>query len=82
MISNENYDLIAEEHINDPSIYKKIDENPMSDVLSSIQEKLFESLDKKDISNRLFKSLIEKDPKLGTFKPLPKLHKKNLALDL
>ena len=44
MISNENYDLIAEEHLNDPNIYEKFEENPMENVLSSINDKLINLL--------------------------------------
>ncbi len=71
------YIKLAEEHLlGNPSVYKKLDFNPLTSVINTIINDLTDLNDKGHISNRLFKVLCPtSESKLGKFKWLAKLHK-------
>ena len=80
IISNELYDNLALEHLNDITTYKKIESNPLEDIINNVNESLNNLLDNNHISEDLYKLLVVKEAKLGNFRLLPKIHKEKFGV--
>ena len=63
-----------------PSIYEKIDINPLETAKNKIISILDDLVINKCITKKLRNSLMDNDSKLGTFRILFKLHKNDLGL--
>ena len=79
IMSNEIYDEFVLDHLNDASVYKKLDTNPLDSTVESIKIVLNNLLVAKQIDKRIFKNLIVTNPKLGKFRLLTKVHKEKLS---
>ena len=80
IISHENYKTICEQLLSDNSTYIPIINDPLEDtnnLITSVLSDLYfnNHIIKKDIYN----NLLPFGSKLGTFKPIPKLHKKQFG---
>ena len=80
IISNENYDIIVHNHLNDISTYKICSQNPLKSINTQIQLKLDELFNLSHINSSLFNCLLVNDSKLGSFRPLMKLHKSKFSI--
>ena len=80
LISNELYNTLIYEHLEDTEVYAKIDENPLNDGIIRYNEMILSQLGEKNISKKLFKFLCKDDFKLGNFRILPKLHKSKFSV--
>ena len=76
IISDELYDELVLESLNDPETYEEIFENPLVDCKNNIEIQLNELFLDKKISNKLHNYLKDCPNKLGTFSISPKIHKK------
>ena len=76
IISEELYDELVFESLNEPETYEEIFENPLSNCKNNIEIKLNELYLDKKISNKLHKYLKDCPDKLGSFSISPKIHKK------
>jgi hypothetical protein len=65
IISNELYDNLALEHLNDITTYKKIESNPLEHIINNVNESLNNLLDNNHISEDLYKLLAVKEAELG-----------------
>ena len=80
IISNDFYDKLVLENLDNSRVYKEIFNNPLDNVVSEIKEKLSFLLLNKHINKTLFDKLNQfKKIKLGTFRLLPKLHKSTFS---
>ena len=76
------YVKLAEDHLfSNTDVYKHLDYNPLIETIEKINLSLIKLRDNGHISNRLYKQLIPKEScKLGKFRLLVKLHKKNFGI--
>ena len=79
IISNELYDELVFENLNNNEIYEKILENPLEECRNNIEIKLNELALSKEISDKLHKVLKDCPNKLGSFSVSPKIHKKKFG---
>lgn len=79
LITHESHNSLAMLHLNNNITYEKINVNPLAEITDNINSKLKQLHDTGHISSKLYKILIlEKDTcKLGKFRILPKIHKKD-----
>ncbi|CAF1125043.1 unnamed protein product, partial [Brachionus calyciflorus] len=80
LISYENYDKLAINHLNDKEFYLKIESDPLNDVKQCINSILRELCYRKDISKSLLKKLLIDTGQLGNFRILTKLHKAKFGI--
>ena len=80
IISNELYDDLALEHLSDTNTYKKIDSNPLEEIIKELNNSLMNLLENKHINKELFNLLLVKQAKLGNFRLLPKVHKEKFGV--
>jgi hypothetical protein len=71
LISNELFNDLAYDLLNDENCYDRIEDNPLDFIIISIEKELWRLYYKKFISNELFHALIEFKHKLGSFRFLP-----------
>ena len=79
-ISRENYEKLANEHLNNNETYRIIENDPLEDISYNINTTILDLIEKKDINKRLGNNLIEKNPKLGTLNIQVKLHKQKRGI--
>ncbi|CAF1087105.1 unnamed protein product [Brachionus calyciflorus] len=70
LISHENYNKLAIDHLNKPEFYLKIANDPLNDVKEFINNVLRELCYRKDISKSLLKKLLIDNGQLGNFRVL------------
>jgi hypothetical protein len=81
LLDREMYLKLAYKHLEEnPNVYVKLDRNPLSEVILTIQKTLSYLKDHGHISDRLFKNLIPIENKLGKFKILAKIHKDKFSV--
>jgi len=80
IIDNSLYIELSEKILNDKKTYECLDINPLEKCLTDYEDMLYELLESKEISNKLFDALKSNNLKLGSFRTLPKLHKKKFSL--
>jgi len=76
IISNELYDELVFESLNDINIYKELNNNPLNECRNYIEIKLNELALNKKISSKLHNFLKDCPNRLGSFSISPKIHKK------
>ena len=74
IISNELYDEITMNSLNDVNVYEKILIDPLEECINTVTKELNDLLKTKNISKKLFNSIKIKGS-LGSFRILPKIHK-------
>lgn len=80
IISIELYEKLALEQLNDKNFYFKLDENPFEKFNNFVNSVLRELCLRKDISKSVLKKLLSEKGELGSFRLLPKLHKKKFGV--
>ena len=79
IISSENYISLSELHLKNPTNFQQLTENTLETTQELIQDKLLELKNNGSISKRLFNNLLLSEYKHGSFRILPKLHKKKFG---
>jgi hypothetical protein len=74
-MSNELYDQLSLEMLNDQNTYLSIENDPKEDIVIEIKSILIELFNHGHISRKLYSLLLDVDGRLGSFRILPKLHK-------
>ena len=74
IISNDFYDKLTMDSLNDENVYEKIYSDPLTESISQINKELELLFKSANISKKLYNS-IKINGKLGSFRILPKLHK-------
>ena len=74
-MSNNLYNHLAMEILNDNNTYARIDNDPLEDVINDINSIVIDLFDHGHICRKLFSLLLENNGRLGSFRFLPKLHK-------
>ncbi len=77
IISKDNEILLANKCLNDSVTYEKIPSDPLDSTCQEISNYILSLVSDKLISEKLGKLLINKEAKLGKFRVLTKIHKKN-----
>ncbi len=77
ILSKENEVMLAYKCLDDEKTYEKLTYDPLFSTSTEISNNISDLLSKKLISDRLSKLLINRNAKLGKFRVLPKIHKKN-----
>ena len=81
IISNELFESLTNDLLNDTFTYEEIDFDPTLRIKNEINDKLLNLCSEGLISNRLFKLLeVGNDCKLGSIRILPKIHKKKFGV--
>jgi hypothetical protein len=75
IISNELYDELVYESLNDIETYEELESNPLDNCRNEIEIKLIDLFLKKKITNKLHDFLKNCPNKLGNFGIIPKIHK-------
>jgi len=79
IISNELYDELVYECLNDAETYEELESNPLSNCRNDIEIKLIDLFLRKKISNKLHDFLKNCPNKLGNFGIIPKIHKSKFS---
>ena len=79
VISNNLYNSLVMDILNDPLVYREVNEDPLESCLDLIHDTLFVNFESKNISKRLYKTLLNVNGKLGNFRILPKIHKSKFS---
>jgi hypothetical protein len=83
LISTSNHDILANDHLNNASTYRKLDSDRTSDIVDSINTRLTDLENNGHISKQLFNFLRIRDKnniKPGKFKVLAKIHKEKFGI--
>ena len=75
IISNELYEKLASDILEDVNTYTRIEENPLPSVVNEIKNEVYRLFEQKHLSKKLFKQIKDVTGKLGSFRLLPKLTK-------
>jgi hypothetical protein len=81
IISNELHDKLVHQSLSDNTTYEEIHENPKLTVFNTVNNKLNDLFNSKNISKQIYKALLpDVNNKIGKFRILAKLHKKDFAI--
>jgi hypothetical protein len=80
LISNENYDRLCIENLSSTNNYTFLNYDPLNECIQYVKNILDELLISKNISKKLYNNLKTSKNKLGSFRILPKLHKKKFSV--
>jgi hypothetical protein len=81
IIDYETYDEIAQDLLSDEMFYLRLQLDPLNDSIKDIKQKLTDLQSNGEVSNELYKKIkpSTKRCRLGSFRVLPKLHKKDFS---
>ena len=75
IVSNNDYDNLCLDHLNNNEFFEKVNQNPLIDTVSIINNELTDLKINKQISKSIFNKCFVPKPRLGKFRILMKLHK-------